>query len=124
MQTVIRRMKQMLQRLELNGGRALRRSALLGLLVLALMSVQGASAQGITGSITGTVTDSTGAAIPDATVTIRNAATNSVHTIKTSEVGSYTVPQLPPGQYTVEVDKATFKSYKQSAITLSIDQVA
>ena len=124
MKTAIEQMKQMLQRLGATGGRAIRCSALLSLLVLALAHTQGAFAQGVTGSITGTVTDSTGAAIPDATVTIRNAATNSVHTIKTSEVGSYTVPQLPPGQYTVEVDKATFKSYKQSAITLSIDQVA
>jgi hypothetical protein len=124
MQTAIQRMMQMLQRPGFHCRRVICRSALLSLLVLVLMLAQGAFAQGVTGSITGTVTDSTGAAIPDATVTIRNTATNSVHTVKTSEVGSYTVPQLPPGQYTVQVDKVTFKSYKQSAITLSIDQVA
>ncbi|NYF79600.1 TonB-dependent receptor [Granulicella arctica] len=124
MKTAIGRMKQMLRRLGSTGERMIRCSALLGLLALALMSVQSALAQGITGSITGTVTDSTGAAIPDATVIVRGVATNSVHTVKTSDAGSYTVPQLPPGQYTVTVDKAAFKSYKQSAITLLIDQVA
>jgi hypothetical protein len=80
--------------------------------------------QGITGSITGTVADSTGAAIPGATVTVKSAATNAVHSVTTSDVGSYTVTQLPPGTYTVSVAKANFKSYKQTGIVLSIDQVA
>jgi hypothetical protein len=94
------------------------------LCILALVGSPRSFAQGITGSITGTVTDSTGAAIPGATVTVRDAGTNAVHTVVSSEAGTYTVPQLPPGQYTVTVDKASFKSYKQTAITLSIDQVA
>jgi Carboxypeptidase regulatory-like domain/TonB dependent receptor len=80
--------------------------------------------QGITGSITGTVTDSTGASIPGATVTVTQTETNFVHTVTTSDVGSFTVPQLPPGQYSVKVDKANFKSFKQEHLTLSIDQVA
>ncbi len=81
-------------------------------------------AQGITGSITGTVTDATGAVVAGATVTIRDMATNAVYTVMTSEAGSYTVPQLPPGKYTVTIGKGSFKSYKQRGITLSIDQVA
>jgi len=126
MKTAIKRVKQMIQPAGLTGKRTTGYSALFSSLALVLVMVLGSTAlaQGITGSITGTVTDSTGAAVPGATVTIRNAATNSVHTVTTSEVGSYTVPELPPGQYTVTVDKAAFKSYKQSAITLSIDQVA
>ncbi len=92
--------------------------------LLLLATASSCLGQGITGSITGIVSDSTGAAIPGATVTVRDVATNAVHTVTTSEVGSYTVTQLPPGQYTVTVSKANFKGYKQNAITLSIDQVA
>ncbi len=80
--------------------------------------------QGITGSITGNVTDATGAAIPGATVTITQTETNAVHTVTTSDVGSFTVTQLPPGHYSVKVDKAAFKSYKQDNLTLEIDQTA
>jgi hypothetical protein len=97
--------------------------AVLMLLILVLCGVPGCFGQGITGSITGTVTDPTGAAIPGATVTITEVATNSVHTIQTSDAGTYTVPQLPPGQYSVKVDKGGFGSYQQNNITLSIDQV-
>lgn len=79
--------------------------------------------QGITGSITGTVTDDTGAAIPEANVTVREVDTNAIRIVKTSAVGSYTVTQLPPGAYSVKVDKATFKSYQQDKITLQINQV-
>jgi hypothetical protein len=94
----------------------------LGLVLFAMATA--CAGQGITGSITGIVTDSTGAAIPGATVTVKDVATNAVHIVTTSDVGSYTVTQLPPAQYTVTVTKANFKSYKQTAITLSIDQVA
>lgn len=108
-------------------GRSVGRKQIVNMSFIALLLLGVATAcqgQGITGSITGTVSDPTGAAIPGATVTVLSAATNAVHTVTTSDVGSYTVTQLPPGQYTVTVTKANFKSYKQSAITLSIDQVA
>jgi hypothetical protein len=92
-------------------------------LAICLAIAAPALAQGITGSITGTVTDSTGAAIPGATVKIRAIATNQVHTIVTADNGSYTVPQLPPGQYELTVTKDNFQTYQQGSITLSIDQV-
>jgi hypothetical protein len=109
-----------------NGGKKLTVQYLFALFVfvLGLGATPALLAQGITGTITGTVVDSTGAAIPGATVKVKDLGTNAVHTVTTSDVGSYTVTQLPPGQYTVTVTKDTFKSYKQSAITLSIDQVA
>ncbi len=80
-------------------------------------------AQGTTGTITGTVTDSTGAAINGAKVTVTQTSTNSVHTANTSSEGSYAVPQLPPGPYSVKIDKDAFESYLQNGIVLSIDQV-
>jgi hypothetical protein len=99
--------------------------ALLATVALALSVVLQPAlfAQGITGSITGTVTDSTGAAIPGANVTVTQTATNAVHAVTTSDVGNYTVTQLPPGQYDVKVDKAAFQTYVQKGIMLSIDQV-
>ena len=103
----------------------LRLPALVAMLVLAFgLLAHSAAAQGITGSITGTVTDTTGAAIPGATVAITQTATNAVHTLTTSDAGSFTVLQLPPGQYSVRIDKAAFKSFRENRIVLSIDQIA
>ncbi len=93
------------------------------LLVLALAMPRVSSAQGITGSIMGTVTDQTGAAVPGATVTALEVGTNSIHTVTTSDIGSYTIPNLPPGQYTVTVSKGNFKRFKQTNISLQIDEV-
>jgi hypothetical protein len=109
--------------------RSLRANALMLGVCLLVAGIAGilspaASGQGITGSITGTVTDSTGAAIPSAKVTVRETATNGLHVVTTSDAGTYTVTQLAPGQYSVTVDKSGFGSFKQSGLTLSIDQVA
>lgn len=94
------------------------------LILLALTVPSSLSAQGITGSIAGTVTDPTGAVIGGATVTVRQTETNAVKTITTSEAGTYTITQLQPGHYNVKVEKAGFKSSTQSGITLVIDQTA
>ena len=102
-------------------------SALVTLLAAVLMlvpAVQRSRAQGITGSITGTVTDPSGAVVSGAKVTIREVDTNATRTIQTSEAGTFTVTQLPPGHYSVKVDKSGFKTYEQSGITLVIDQLA
>jgi hypothetical protein len=88
------------------------------------LTTAAAFGQGITGSITGRVTDPTGAEVVGASVTVRDLGTGAVHTITTSAVGSYTVPQLPPGKYAVKVDSPSFQSYQQDNITLQIDQVA
>jgi hypothetical protein len=93
------------------------------LLVLALSMPRVSPAQGITGSITGTATDQTGAAVTGATVTAIEVGTNGTHTVTTSDIGSYTISNLPPGQYTVIVSKGNFKNFKQTNITLQIDQV-
>jgi hypothetical protein len=92
---------------------------LLTLLLLAPL----AFGQGITGTITGTVTDPSGAVVPGATVTIKQVSTNAIHKVVTSSAGTYTVTQLQPGTYTVAVAKANFKGFKQSDVVLQIDQV-
>ena len=67
-------------------------SAVIALLLVAiLLTGRTAAAQGTTGSITGTVTDASGAAVPGATVTVTQTSTNDVHTSTTSDSGFYTV---------------------------------
>ena len=65
-------------------------------------------------TITGQVTDATGALIPNATVTITNKDTNAKRTIQTNGDGAYTVTPLSPGAYTVLVEQAGFKRYIQN----------
>ena len=93
-------------------------------LMLALIVPSSMRAQGTTGAITGTVTDPSGAVIPGATVTIRQVDTNTIKTIATSDAGTYTVTLLQPGNYSVKVEKAGFKSSTQNGIVLAIDQTA
>lgn len=90
-------------------------------LIPAFTSARG---QGITGSISGTVTDPSGAVVAGASVTVRNVDTNALRTVQTSAAGTYTVTQLPPGHYEVKVDRQGFETYRQSGITLAIDQLA
>jgi len=94
------------------------------MLMFTVLLQPAAYGQGITGSLTGVVTDSTGATIGGATVTVTQIATNATHTVTTSDAGTYTVTQLPPGTYSVKVTKGGFASYTQTGITLSIDQIA
>jgi hypothetical protein len=61
-------------------------------------------------SITGTITDSTGAAISNSTVTILNKATTATRTATTSSTGFYTFPSLPPGTYTIRAEAAGFQA--------------
>jgi len=71
------------------------------------------------GTITGTVTDSTGAVVAGAKVTATNAATNIATTRTTSSAGSYTIAPVPPGIYSVQVVGKGFKALRQD--NLSVD---
>lgn len=73
-----------------------------------------AQAQSDNASISGTITDSAGAVIPHATVTIRNEATTEIRTATSNESGFYTVTNLSPGSYTIKVEAQGFQSYVQS----------
>lgn len=77
-------------------------SVLVLALTVCLLVTPNMSAQS-TASITGTVTDATGAVIPNATVTVRNEATGEERTTQTDSAGLYVVPSLPAGTYRVEV---------------------
>src|SRR6185436_2798245 len=91
------------------------------LFTLALSSV--AFAQVDRATITGTVTDSGGAVIAGATVTITNLATNVAFRQPTTETGSYLLVNLIPGKYQVDVEQTGFKKASQ-VVTLEVGAVS
>jgi hypothetical protein len=70
-------------------------------------------------SVTGTVTDSTKAAVPAANVAIRNVATNIVNRTTTNSVGLYFITSLPPGSYELTVEKTGFRPAKIENLPLT-----
>ncbi len=72
---------------------------LLGILTVICFSVVTTSAQAVYGSVSGSVTDSAGAAIPDATVTITSVDRQTVDTVTTNSNGFYSKDRLLPGLY-------------------------
>src|ERR1700722_3710722 len=96
----------------------------LSLASLGLFTYPSLAQTGTTARVTGTVTDPSGAVLPAATITIREADTNATRTITTAENGDYAVTQLTPGKYSLTVEKQGFGSYQQNDIVLVIGQVA
>jgi len=80
--------------------------------------------QSDTARVEGTVTDSTGAAIAGATVSLINVGTNSKVEITTNEQGNYVAPLLKVGNYRVEVMAQGFRTNIQTNITLTVSQIA
>ncbi|MFN7651395.1 MAG: carboxypeptidase regulatory-like domain-containing protein, partial [Acidobacteriota bacterium] len=94
------------------------------LVTLAILSFSNrASAQITTGEITGTISDSAGAVIAGATVTATNTATNTTRTATTTSAGVYNLTALPPGVYTVRIEKQGFSAQVRSGIELQVTQV-
>ncbi len=79
-------------------------------------------AQQALGSITGTVKDSSGAAVPDATVQVRNIGTNLKATVHTDSSGSYSIPNLPVGPYEVTFTKAGFETETHTQVAVQGDR--
>ncbi len=75
----------------------------------------------IGGSISGTVTDPSGAVIPKAVVTAVNANTGVRHTVATNDAGAFAFPSLPVGTYDVDIALAGFRTYKRSNISIDIN---
>ena len=94
------------------------RAALVSLALLSLPSVF-AQTQAINGSIRGRVTDSAGAAVPQAKVTIVNDQTGFTRSANTDEDGYYVFPNLPLGSYSQTVEKEGFEKERRPGIALS-----
>src|SRR5215831_7817397 len=76
------------------------------------------------GTIRGVVTDPSAAAVPDATVTVKNINTGLKQTVKTGADGVYSVLYLPAGQYTVTTEKQGFKKSEVSGVEVHVATVA
>ena len=87
--------------------------------LLGLLFVVAVFAQRDLGTVTGTVTDPTGAAIPNAKVTITEAATNLSYVVTTNESGEYIRPALKPGTYTITAEAQGFRRVAQENVVIT-----
>lgn len=83
-----------------------------------LFLAQLASGQAVNGTILGTVTDQTGAAVANATVTATLTSTGAAHSSATNGSGNFTFPDMQPGVYIVTIDAPGFKKFKQENLNL------
>ncbi|HEV2118432.1 MAG TPA: TonB-dependent receptor [Terriglobales bacterium] len=104
----------------------MRRCALLFAALFCLVSLlpNTASSQAVYGSIFGTVTDPSGAAVPNAKVTVTDVAKGTSDVTTTNATGNYTVTHLIPDSYTVKVEAQGFKTAQQGPIVVNADQGA
>ena len=93
------------------------RGKLVCLLGLSLLGVNQVSAQVNTADILGTVSDSGGAVLPNAKVSVQSLATNEVKTATTNASGDYIFNLMQPGQYTITVEAPSFK---KSLVNLTV----
>ena len=75
--------------------------------------------QQLTGTLTGTTEDTTGAVVPNAKVTMRNELNNDTRTTVSNDGGHFTVTAILPGTYTVTVEATGFKQWKQSGVVFT-----
>jgi hypothetical protein len=97
---------------------------LVGSLIAVLLCVMPGRGQTVTGAVTGTVTDSSGAVVPGATVVAINVATTVRTTATTNSDGVYSIRFLPIGNYELEVAAQGFTKITLPQLTLEIGQTA
>jgi len=96
----------------------------LKLAVFAVLFTSVLSSQTITGSITGVVTDPTGAVVANVKVVATNTGTNVTYPTTTNDVGVYNLVFLPVGQYTVSAQAQGFKKVVLGPFALDVSQIA
>ena len=89
-------------------------------MAVVLLAVSMASGQTFRGAILGSVTDVTGAAVPEAKVTVRNSDTGLLRATESQEDGSYRVPELPIGTYDVTIEKSNFQTSVTKGVLVSV----
>ena len=89
---------------------------------VSFLLVSGLMAQEFRGTITGLVTDSSKAAVPNANVQVKNLGTNEIVVSVTNGEGGYTAPLLSPGTYSISTTIAGFKAFTRSGVVLNVGQ--
>src|SRR6185312_3370027 len=93
--------------------------------VVSVLAVAGALyGQATTGQFGGTITDPSGASIPNAKVTVTNAGTGASRAVTTDQTGTYLAPLLQPGAYNISAEAPGFKKVVQSNVELQVNQAA
>src|SRR5262245_55968349 len=77
-------------------------------------------AQTPSGEISGVVSDANGSVVAGVRVTLTNAATNAVRELQTNDSGLYSIPALPPGVYTLRVERAGFRAVERKNIEVLV----
>src|SRR5690349_213486 len=83
-----------------------------------------AQSQAINGTIEGTITDQSGAALPGVSVTVTNVDTGDSRVVVSNDAGVYRAPLLPLGRYRVSAESSGFRKFEQQGLTLSAGQTA
>src|SRR5665213_788332 len=91
------------------------------LILLRVPSMMMAQSAG-TGALTGTITDPTGAVVPNVIVTLTSTATNQVRTANTGADGTYKFSLLPPGTYRVRFAAAGFKTSEVGGVNINVTE--
>ncbi len=91
-------------------------------MMLAILCAASAAAQTTLGRLSGSVLDSSGAALPGATITLTNENTNQVQTAVAGDNGAYVFPQVPVGSYKVEFTLQGFKTATFNSVTVNVGQ--
>src|SRR5271169_6789182 len=89
-------------------------------LVFVLLAAASLAAQSFRGTILGSVTDAQGAVVAGAKVTVKNVGTGLERTTETSADGSYALPELPIGTYTVTISQAGFQTAVTTGVTVDV----
>jgi hypothetical protein len=93
-------------------------------LAMILSTASTLKAQSFYGSILGTVADATGAVVPDAKVTVTNTGTSEARTVNSDAAGRFSIVNLVPATYKVEVTKTGFKRYLSDQVTVQVGEVS
>src|SRR6185437_15551006 len=98
-------------------------AALAALALLVFLPIKSVRAQAVTGTISGTVTDQTGAVVPGATVVATDTATGVNTTASSNSDGVFSFPKLPIGTYDVTASKSGFQTFKLTGVILNVGAV-
>src|SRR5438552_10417861 len=100
------------------------KSRVAGCLIALLLAASFASAQEQRGLITGTVFDAQGAVVPGAAVTVTDEGTGAVYNGKTTGEGTFTIPGLPSGSYSVVIVAPGFSKWTTTKVQVVTAQEA